>query len=140
MKKNFLKAGIALTMVSALVLGSCGKYEEGPGLSLRTKTARITGVWDAKEYVSSNGTVTADNSTSTVEMVKDGAFKVTSGSTTTTGTWEFSSDKSKVKTTFSYTLLGQTITNTSESTIIRLTNEELWLKDEDGDISKSVKI
>ncbi len=30
----------------SIIIGSCGKYEEGPGFSLRTKTARLTGEWE----------------------------------------------------------------------------------------------
>ncbi len=30
----------------AILFGSCGKYEDGPSISLRTKTARLTGEWD----------------------------------------------------------------------------------------------
>lgn len=134
------KALIATTaIVSLLAVSSCGKYEEGPGVSLLTKKARLTGVWDVKEYISGN-TTTTDNSDDTFEVLKDGTYKVTSGSTSTEGTWEFTSDKEKIKTSFSYTVFGSTTTITSESTIIRLTNKELWMKDEDGDITKAEKI
>ncbi len=134
------KALLATTaIVSLLAVSSCGKYEEGPGVSLLTKKARLTGVWDVKEYVSGSTTVT-DNSDDTFEIVKDGTYKYTSGSTSTEGTWEFSSDKEKLKTTFSYTIFGTTTTTTSETTIIRLTNKELWTKDSDGDITKAEKI
>ena len=41
MKKIFY----ALTILVGLQLASCGKYEEGPGFSLRSKTARLAGEW-----------------------------------------------------------------------------------------------
>lgn len=134
------KALLATTaIVSLLAVSSCGKYEEGPGVSLLTKKARLTGVWDVKEYVSGSTTVT-DNSDDTFEIVKDGTYKYTSGSTSTEGTWEFTGDKEKLKTTYSYTVFGTTYTEANEVTIIRLTNTELWTKDSDGDITKAEKI
>ena len=133
------KALLATTaIVSLLAVSSCGKYEEGPGVSLLTKKARLTGVWDVKEYISGN-TTTTDNSDDTFEFVKDGSFIIKSGSTSTEGTWEFTSDKEKLKTAFSYTIGSTTYTSTDESTIIRLTNTELWTKDSDGDITKAEK-
>jgi hypothetical protein len=42
MKKNyFLLALLAI----AITFGSCGKYEDGPNISLRTKKARVAGNW-----------------------------------------------------------------------------------------------
>jgi hypothetical protein len=134
------KALLATTaIISLLAVSSCGKYEEGPGVSLLTKKARLTGVWDVKEYVSGSTTVT-DNSDDTFEIIKDGTYKYTSGSTSTEGTWEFTGDKEKLKTTYSYTVFGTTYTEANEVTIIRLTNTELWTKDADGDITKAEKI
>lgn len=41
---------------TALLFNACGKYEEGPDFSLRTKTARITGTWEIVE-MSVNGEI-----------------------------------------------------------------------------------
>ena len=126
---------VAMMGTAALTITSCGKYEEGPGMSLRTKKARLTGEWDAKEYVDADGTTVQDTDDDYVTFDKDGTYTYTSGSTSQSGTWEFSSDKEKIK--IGYTV-GST-TFSTETTIIRLTNTELWTKDEDGNISKSEK-
>lgn len=125
--------------VAAAILGgtmmaapSCGKYEEGPGFSLRSKKSRLAGEWDAKEYVDADGTTIADTDDDYITFEKDGTYKVTSDGTSVSGTWEFASDKEKLRT--SYTVGGMTFTG--ESTIVRLTNKELWIKDEDGDMTK----
>jgi hypothetical protein len=133
-----IKIGFASLGMIAL-LSACGKYEEGPGFTLLTKKARLTGEWDVKEYVTAEGTTIADNDDDTFEFVKDGKLIIREGSTSTEGTWEFVSDKEKIRTSYSYTILGITQTYTSEVTIIRLTNKELWTKDSDGDITKSEK-
>jgi hypothetical protein len=126
-------------MIAAAFLGgtlfsvsSCGKYEEGPGFSLLTKKARLVGEWDEKETVDVNGNVTVDNSDDYATFEKDGTYKVTSGSFSFAGTWEFTSDKEKLRIT--YTSGNSSIS--SEATIVRLTNKELWLKDDDGDVTK----
>ncbi len=136
MKKTI---GFILAAVTVLSVASCGKYEEGPGFSLRTKKARLTGEWDAKEYVQSNGTVTADTDPATMELTKEGTAIINSndpnGNFALTGTWDFASDKEQLELTF--TFFGST--DVERSTIVRLTNSEMWLKDTDGDMTKYEK-
>lgn len=135
MKKFRLATAAILIATAGLTVSSCGKYEEGPGFSLRTKKMRLTGDWDIKEYEDSDGDIEADNSTDFVTFDKDGTYSYTSGSISQSGTWDFSSDKEKIKVTY-------TIGNTSysdESTILRLTNEELWTKDSDNNIIRFEK-
>lgn len=128
--KTFKTLSLAILSL-AFVMGSCSKYEEGPALSLRTKKARITGEWEVEKYVSSDGTESypSENDDSTVELEKDGTYKVNSPFGTVEGTWEFSDDKESIKTTFSQGGFSQTFTEK----IIRLTNKEFWIEDSDGD-------
>jgi hypothetical protein len=135
MKKFNLAIATLLVAGAGLTVSSCGKYEDGPGFSLLTKKARLTGDWDAKEYVDSDGTTVADNSTDIATFDKDGSYHFTSGSISFNGTWDFSSDKEKLEVTYTS---GST-SYTESQTILRLTNKELWLKDSDGDITKSEK-
>ena len=139
MNTKAIKIGLASLGMIAL-LSACGKYEEGPGFTLLSKKARLTGEWDAKEYVDADGTVYADNDDTTIEFVKDGKMIIRDGGTSTEGTWEFVSDKEKIRTSYSISILGLTQTFTNETTILRLTNKELWTKDADGDITKMEKI
>jgi len=126
---------VAVVMMgtAALTITSCGKYEEGPGFTLLTKKARLTGVWDAKSYEDEDGTTYADNDDSTVEFTKDGNATFTSPDfpVAITGKWEFSGDKEDIIVTVD----GDATT----SSILRLTNKELWTKDSDGDIVKYEK-
>lgn len=121
--KTLSLAALAVTFV----LGSCSKYEEGPALSLRTKKARVANTWKAEKYVSEDGTETQANDESTTEYTKDGNVTVTSGSFSFSGTWEFNSDKTGIKTTFEQ----GGVSTTSTSIIIKLKNDEMWLADED---------
>jgi hypothetical protein len=128
--KFFLAA--AILGGALMTTPSCGKYEEGPGFTLLTKKARLSREWDAKEYVSVDGEVMVDNSDDYVTFEKDGTYKATDGGTSFVGTWEFVSDKEKVRTAY---MFGNTEIF-SDWTIIRLTKEELWVKDSDGDMTK----
>lgn len=83
---------LALALTVAIIAPSCGKYEDGPGISLRTKKARMAGDWklaslnlnevdtDASGDVDNTTSTSTDGSTLTVTKVS------TSGSTSTTTT------------------------------------------------------
>jgi len=52
-------SGILLfALILALVLPSCGKYEEGPSISLRSKTSRIVNEWVVEKYYENGVDVT----------------------------------------------------------------------------------
>jgi hypothetical protein len=128
-----LKFTLATALIGGMMMvASCGKYEEGPGFSLRTKKARLAGEWDFVEYVDGDGTVTADNDDDYVTFEKDGTYKYTDGNTSINGTWEFVDDKEKIRVT--YTSGNLSVSN--DAIIVRLTNKELWMKDSDGDMTK----
>ena len=135
MKKFNLAIATILIAGAGLTVSSCGKYDDGPGFSLLTKKMRLTGQWDPKEYVDNNGNTTSDNSTDYFEIKKDGTYTYTSGSISANGTWSFTSKKEQLRTTYT---VGNT-ENSDITTIDRLTNKELWLKDSDGNIMKCEK-
>ncbi len=132
MKKHILTLSLAIAVL--FIFNSCGKYEEGPGFSLRTKTSRLTGIWKIeKQYL--NGTeVALDEATLSMrmEIVKDGTGKMTAtalGMTISVNLeWEFSSDKENIK----MRVQEWGTTNWGEwddSEILKLTNKEFWIKD-----------
>ena len=118
-----------------LVFGSTScKYEEGPNLSLRTKKARVAGEWEIEKATYSDGTVDTDFEGITIVFDKDGTGKneftgdLLGTSTTVSNNfkWEFTDSKKKLKIT-------DEDGDIDESTILRLTNKEMWLKDTDND-------
>ena len=120
---------LAIATIAIASLASCGKYEEGPGFSLRSKKARLTGEWELKK-LTFNDTEVTDFGSLVIEFKKDDKVIETStddGVTETeNGEWEFTSSKEKVKITY-------TDGETSEFEIIRLTNKEFWTKSEEED-------
>lgn len=110
----------------------CGKYEDGPGFSLRSKTTRLTGEWEVVKV--GNQTYPYDGYTLEMEFEKDGDFKFTysysgggySYSDSETGEWEWEDKKEVIEISFDGSSYSQ------EFEITRLTNSELQFEDEDG--------
>jgi len=128
----------ALLIIVSFVGTSCGKYEDGPKISLASKTARIINTWvvDEMYYNGVEQTLTADDKDDYVEYQKDDKVVFTevvgSLTTTTNATWKLDDDKEKILVTYSYTVGGLTYTTTVESTILRLKSNEMWLETTDG--------
>jgi len=124
---------IALLFVAAmLTLGfeSCGKYEEGPSVSLQTKKGRISREWKVEKHIDGD---TGDESVPIIDenitFTKDGAYTWESSVVKFNATWKFSSNKEDL--IIESTVLGLTSSTTTK--ILRLTSKELWTIDSDND-------
>jgi len=51
MKKMKLKSSVALATIVLLLLGACGKYDEGPVISLRSSEKRMIGLWECSSVM-----------------------------------------------------------------------------------------
>lgn len=134
-----LKKLTYLTIAGATTLGvsSCGKYEDGPGFSLRTKKARVDGSWNVKSVGSSVlGTEYSINmsfdKSGSVLLTQTYSYQGYTDSYSYAGSWDFASDKEQ--------LVLNIDGNVQLFEIKRLTNDEMWLDDDittlDGDIWK----
>lgn len=111
----------ALLTALALAFSSCGKYEDGPGLALSTKKARLTGTWrcvDAQNYSSIPNWDWEINGDETFRWEYSGGYE--------DGTWRFTEDKEVLS-------FYEDDGDKYEWEITRLTNDELWVLDSDGD-------
>jgi hypothetical protein len=131
MKTNYSnKLMLAAAVIIMLNVSSCGKYDDGPEFSLRTKKARLTGEWQVVKVAGE----TPDGEL-TFEFEKNGDFtakyKYSGYSQNITGDWEWDNKKEGVTIT---------IGSTSEDwEIKRLTNKEFWFEDESNDLYKCEK-
>lgn len=133
MKKLFF-IGLATLAVSSATLTSCGKYEEGPGLALSSKTARLTGSWKLTAQTTNGVADALTGLTQTMEITKDGKYSVLISysymgfnyTNDFTGTWAFSDDKLNLITTI------DGLTGSDSQEIVRLAGKELKLKSVDG--------
>ncbi len=124
-------ASLLFASFALLFLASCGKYENGPGFSLRSKKARIVGNWTVEKYYEDGVDVTSDvlsdGTSIIIEFKDDGSYSSTItntiwGQSVETGTWDLSEDKEYFTTTDSD---GEV----STVRILRLTNDEIWFED-----------
>lgn len=124
---NNTKTWVFVTLITALSLFSCKKYEEGPELSLRSKTNRLSGNW---EVVKIDGyRLSSDGSLVLIDFEQNGDFSMLSSfndgfgnfsNFREVGEWEWENRKEEVE------IQGSTFREDWE--IIRLTNRELWFE------------
>lgn len=124
MKKitSILFAVVAMALVT---FSSCGKYEEGPGFSLRTKKGRVVGEWVIEKTIFNGVETSTGFDGYTIEFKRDNTYTESYMGMTDNGKWDFDSKKENLE----YT---DDAGNKSAEKILRLTNKEMWLVDEEG--------
>jgi hypothetical protein len=103
MKKTMLFSVAGLLGV-ALLVGSCGKYPEGPNFALSSKAARLEGEWKATSVNQSGTELNLSNLSLTNTISKDGTFNASTVVTifgvptpyNSVGNWEFYDNKTKL--------------------------------------------
>ena len=132
----------ALYLTAALALlfsfSSCNKYEDGPGLSFRTKTNRLIGTWELIKtdgyYINRSGEFTIINFDRDGDFNMIGSYYDYNGQLTSfqeAGDWEWENGKEEVEI--------ETYFAKEDWEILRLTNRELWFEIENGQIWKCEK-
>lgn len=117
---------------------SCKKYEDGPWISLRTKTERLSNTWQVSTAYQNGVDKTSDFNVAyagyLLTIKKDNSYTLVYnpfnlGTVTDNGTWSFNSDKSHV-------ILVNSNGDRADYTILRLKEKELWVKftDDNGDV------
>lgn len=115
---------LILTTILFVTFTGCKKYDDGPTFSPWPKKWRVVNTWKEVEIIV-NGVGTSINNDNTIEFKGNGDCISNIGSSlSVNGTWEFGDKKETIKTTYSG--------STSESTILRLTSNEMWLTDDNG--------
>jgi hypothetical protein len=130
MMKSIHKIGMVAVIAASVILSSCGKYEDGPKISLASKKARIVNTWKLDKYIENGVDQPLGGWSLEMDIKKDGSYTSTSSfggaSFSGTGTWEFSGDKESLITTYA----GSSTANTAQ--ITRLKSNELWTKETNG--------
>ena len=142
--------GLSVFIVLLLIFSSCGKYEDGPAFSLRTKKMRATGEWEIDKMLvngeEQDGSIESeegedeeefdmdiDFSAMTFELKSDNSASISLNAFGMTfsdeGKWEFTNNKEDLRI---YDFDGIGAGFNSENEITRLTNSEMWLVDRDG--------
>jgi hypothetical protein len=130
------KVLVALVLLSAIFMSSCSKYEEGPGLSLRSKKARVVNNWKIAQAISDGKDVTSDYNKYELNLTDNynatlSADYVFFGSTytyITQGTWSFVDDKKMIACDFAEDSADGVYV------ILKLKENEMWVKKVDEDL------
>lgn len=126
---------IILTAFLALTTVSCSKYEDGPAISLRSKTQRVANTWKIENAYRNGEDVTSDydqyvltlrddNTARLVAIYTSGVFSV---EVETNGTWTFEDKKEVLVLNF------EDDAADGKYLILRLKEKELWLREVGGD-------
>lgn len=138
MRRTSQRLFLAAALVTVLNFQSCGKYDDGPAFTLKTKKGRLVREWEVVKVYDDDGEQVFPYGGSDYDMSiefefeKDGDFDQTftysyGGDTYTygyKGDWEFSSDKEELEI--------QIGSSKEDWKIKRLTSDELQFEDEDG--------
>jgi hypothetical protein len=120
---------VLLAMV--LVSVGCKKYEDGPGLSLRSKRERIINTWKAEVALMDDVDATAWFSDWELDIREDGRIVITDlddrdSVVTQNGFWDFVNEQQEVR--FLYTVPA-VAADRKTVTILRLKDKEFWYRD-----------
>jgi len=153
-----MRHAILLLSIAALLF-SCGKYEDGPGISLKSKAKRLAGEWEVISIADTALTdfklkleIEEDGDASFTPVINVGFFVVDQFSVG--GEWEWTYKKEGIQIILNMDAVADLlelagdfdvssigiIKEIYEYEILRLTDKELWVKDESDDIWKLEKI
>jgi len=99
MKTKTKMKTVVITLIlacSAFIVEGCQKYEEGPMLSLRSKTERVANTWTVDNYKVNETDFTSLVGGYSETYSKDGIFSFNWGIFGATGTWEFKSSNEEI--------------------------------------------
>lgn len=131
--KKIRYTGLAVSLL--LVAASCSKYEDGPMVSLRSKKARVANDWTFVKVTDDGEDVTDSYDEFELTLQEDGDASLVaqydwgdfSFEFETDGTWMLTDNKEVLELDF------ESDDADEEYQILRLTENELWLREKGGD-------
>lgn len=121
MKKIIYKTSVLASLIIMLIsFSSCNKYEEGPAISLRSRTERLSNIWKVENYKVNDKDFTSLVSDYTETFSKQKAYNYSWGIFNGSGTWAFQNDDKEVK------LSGDDDQSKRVLTILKLEEKNLW--------------
>lgn len=137
MKSIRIICGSTLGLVLLLTVGAgCNKYEDGPGVSIIPRADRIANTW-IFGYAEEDGKNVSDqydqyelylNKDGDAELIAKYTVFGNAYETSTNGTWTFTNDQENLKLDF------QDDDQDGEYVILRLTSDEIWMRDISQDL------
>lgn len=120
---------ISLIVISGMItfgLQSCKKYDEGPLISLSTRTSRVANNWKVDNYKVNDVDYTSLVADYKETFTTDHNYSYTWGLLGGTGTWGFENNSAEVRITGTENLASQTLY------ILKLEQKQFWYYIMDG--------
>jgi len=138
---NSIATASILALITLGTLTGCGKYDDGPEFSLRSRKERVANTWRVESAMKGGSDVTSSFNQYELKMTKDGDAVLTAnyalGELTfefdTNGTWDLVNKDEDLKLDFE--------NNDADDTymILRLKEDELWMREKGGDLELHLK-
>jgi hypothetical protein len=128
-----IKKTIALSLFASIcmvTIQSCKKYEDGPMISLLSRTARVANTWKVDNYKVNDTDFTSLFAGYTETYTKDGIFSYEWGVFGGTGKWEFQNKYKEIKISGIDTQPSQILF------ILKLESKQFWYYYMDGNDKK----
>ena len=134
MKNSTVLMGVMIA--SMLTFDSCKKYEDGPGISFKSRKERVANDWRVSRAYNGSADVTADFDQFNVSFDKDGAANLEATYVflgfdyqySTSGTWSLEDKDQKLKVNFEDDDADATYV------ILKLEEEDMWLREDGTDL------
>lgn len=132
---------VLLAFAGSIALSSCSKYEDGPAFSLRSKEERIANTWQVDKAMDSGSDVTNSFDQYQLQMLRGGEASLAAlysiGELNfefeTNGTWSLENSNEDLRLDFENDDADRTYE------ILRLKEEELWLREKGGTLELYLK-
>lgn len=89
LKKRSANLFLLMVGCSLFIMAGCSKYDEGPAISFRTRTERVSNTWKVDNYKVNGSDVTSLVSGYTETFTKSGGYSYDWSALSGTGTWKF---------------------------------------------------
>lgn len=126
MKNKNIILVISIITISFLLTVSCKKYPDGPLLSLRTRTERLSNNWKIDNYKINGTDYTSLIPNYTETFTKKGSYNYSWSVFDGSGTWSFQNKDKEVKLTGSDSQASRTLH------LLKLEEKTLWYYYMDG--------
>jgi len=125
-----------------LIFSGCSKYDENKGISLKSKTKRISQIWKIDNFVLANGTTIQPGAEEGYVEFKDNGKVISHyvDGSTVEGNWGFINKKKQISWSNEYITDIEQVVIFDDSYILKLTNEEFWLKEQSGGITTKFSV
>jgi hypothetical protein len=119
-RKPILVLSVFAFIITVILLVSCNKYPDGPGISLRTRNERLANTWKVDNYKINGNDFTSLVTGYTETFTKNGAYNYSWGLLDGSGTWTFQNNDKEVKLTGNDSQASRTLT------LLKLEEKSLW--------------